>query len=62
MTHEYPRGLRGPVAQDVALAVLWLAFLVLVHVPGGGARAHALRDSGRARVGAGDACTSRPRW
>jgi len=35
MTHEYPRGLRGPVAQDVALGVLWLAFLVLVDVPGG---------------------------
>jgi hypothetical protein len=35
MTHEYPRGLRGPVVQDVALGVIWLAFLGLVDVPGG---------------------------
>jgi hypothetical protein len=35
MTHEYPRGLRGPVAQDVMLGVLWLAFLGFVDAPPG---------------------------
>ena len=34
MTHEYPRGLRGPMAQDLALGAAWLAFLFLVDVPG----------------------------
>jgi hypothetical protein len=35
MIHEYPRGLRGPIAQDAALAVLWLAFLTIVDLPAG---------------------------
>jgi hypothetical protein len=34
MTHEYPRGLRGPVVADVALGAAWLVFLFLVDVPG----------------------------
>ena len=33
MRHEYPRGLRGPLAEDVALAGAWVAFLLLVDLP-----------------------------
>ena len=35
MTHEYPRGLRGPLMQDMALAAAWLLLLVVIDLPGG---------------------------
>jgi hypothetical protein len=33
--HTYPRGLRGPGAEDALLVFAWLAFLALVDVPAG---------------------------
>jgi hypothetical protein len=35
MRCEYPRGLRGPAAQDALLIVAWVAFLALAGVPAG---------------------------
>jgi hypothetical protein len=31
--HEYPRGLRGPGAEDALLVLAWVAFLAFVDVP-----------------------------
>jgi hypothetical protein len=33
MTHEYPRGLRGPLLQDVFLGFAWVLFLTMGDVP-----------------------------
>jgi hypothetical protein len=35
MRHEYPRGLRGPLAEDLVLVGAWVAFAVLVDLPAG---------------------------
>jgi hypothetical protein len=35
MKCEYPPGLRGPALEDAALALVWLALLVLVDLPTG---------------------------
>ena len=35
MTHAYPRGLRGPAAQDAALVIAAVAFVLLPDVPAG---------------------------
>jgi hypothetical protein len=35
MTHEYPRGLRGPVVQDVALAIAWVVLFAFLELPRG---------------------------